>query len=108
MWVFGVIVFFSVLPLGPRQEDSPLSPLSYQVHSSYSALQTQVIFMHEIKWGDFRETEKESKREFQRLKVKQDGVVKMASNTVFQVADLSCIPKLILLTLALTKKNDIG
>lgn len=46
MWAFGVIVFFSVLHLGPRQEDSPLSPLSYQMHPSYSALQTQVIFTH--------------------------------------------------------------
>lgn len=39
-------VEFSVLHLGPRQEDSPLSPVSYQVHPSYPALQTQVIFIH--------------------------------------------------------------
>lgn len=40
------ILFFSILHLGPRQEDSPLSPASYQVHPTYPALQTQVIFIH--------------------------------------------------------------
>lgn len=39
--------------------------------------------------------------------MKQDEEVKMASSTVFQVVDLSCIPKLVFFTLALTKKNDI-
>lgn len=59
---------------------------------------------HELKWTlerqskkekqRERERERESKTEFQRLKVKQDEEVKMASSAVFQVVDLSCIPKL--------------
>lgn len=50
----------SVLHAGPRQEDSPLSPMGYQVHPSYPALQTQVNFIHmEMKGVGFRESERE-------------------------------------------------
>lgn len=68
-WVLNVIgfLFFSVLRLGPRQEDSPLSPGSFQVHSPYPALQTQVIFIH----MEMRAKERESKRERERLDVQQ-------------------------------------
>ena len=47
----------SVLHAGPRQEDSPLSPMGYQVHPSYPTLQTQVNFIHiEMRGVGFRES----------------------------------------------------
>ncbi|XP_031725618.1 interferon regulatory factor 4-like [Anarrhichthys ocellatus] len=51
---------YRIIPEGakkrPRQEDSPLSPMSYQVHSPYPALQTQIpqyVPTPECGWRDF-------------------------------------------------------
>ncbi|KAK9519717.1 hypothetical protein VZT92_022427 [Zoarces viviparus] len=51
---------YRIIPEGakkrPRQEDSPLSPMSYQVHSPYPALQTQMpqyVPTPECGWRDF-------------------------------------------------------
>ncbi|XP_051233838.1 interferon regulatory factor 4 [Dicentrarchus labrax] len=51
---------YRIIPEGakkrPRQEDSPLSPMSYQVHPSYPALQTQMssyMPTPECGWRDF-------------------------------------------------------
>lgn len=59
-FLFCLTFCSSVLHAGPRQEDSPLSPMGYQVHPSYPALQTQVNFIHmEMKGVGFRESERE-------------------------------------------------
>ncbi|KAL6108443.1 irf4 [Pungitius sinensis] len=51
---------YRIIPEGakkrPRQEDSPLSPISYQVHSPYPALQPQIpqyVPTPECGWRDF-------------------------------------------------------
>nr|UNH56801.1 interferon regulatory factor 4b [Mastacembelus armatus] len=51
---------YRIIPEGakkrPRQEDSPLSPVSYQVHSTYPALQAQMpqyIATPECGWRDY-------------------------------------------------------
>ncbi|KAM7387752.1 hypothetical protein PAMP_023971 [Pampus punctatissimus] len=51
---------YRIIPEGakkrPRQEDSPLSPMNYPVHSSYPALQTQMsqyMSTPECSWRDF-------------------------------------------------------
>lgn len=49
---------FSVLHVGPRQEDSPLSPVSYQMHPSYPSVPSQVIIIRRgMKRGGASETQ---------------------------------------------------
>lgn len=41
-----IFIYFAGFPVGPRQEDSPTSPVGYQMHPSYPTMPTQVEFIH--------------------------------------------------------------
>uniref|UniRef100_A0A8C7Y1V9 Interferon regulatory factor 4b n=1 Tax=Oryzias sinensis TaxID=183150 RepID=A0A8C7Y1V9_9TELE len=51
-----LFIYFAGFPVGPRQEDSPTSPVGYQMHPSYPTMPTQMtpyISSPECSWRDY-------------------------------------------------------
>uniref|UniRef100_A0A3P9H169 Interferon regulatory factor 4b n=1 Tax=Oryzias latipes TaxID=8090 RepID=A0A3P9H169_ORYLA len=51
-----IFIYFAGFPVGPRQEDSPTSPVGYQMHPSYPTMPTQMtpyISSPECSWRDY-------------------------------------------------------